>query len=287
MTEVIAVEDFKDKGIGEIDGIISGISVDVRLQRHLIQFLVGEKSMNTPVMAKRITVTSPRLKARIAGGFWLLYVSIAVVAGFARRGLVVNGEAAATATNMLAHEPLFRLGFAADLLAIVCYIAMTALFYDLFKPVNRTVSLLAASFSLVGCTVQGLGGIFQLAPLVVLGGTQYSSVFKVEQLQALAYIFLKLYSQAYSIALVFFAFFSLSIGYLIFKSTFLPRILGLLMAVAGVAGLTFLSPSFGAKYLPFIVAADIGELLLVLWLLLFGVNEQRWKQQASTVDWRS
>jgi hypothetical protein len=244
--------------------------------------------MSADVMMERIAETSPRLMARIAGGLWLLYVLMAGLAGSSRRGLMVNGEAAATATNILAHSSLFQLGFAADLLAIACYIAMTALFYELFRPVNRTVSLLAAFFSLGGCTIQGFGGLFELAPLVVLGGTQYSSVFKVEQLQALAYMFLKLYSQAYSIALVFFAFFSLVIGYLIFKSTFLPRILGVLMAVAGMGGLTFLSPSFGAKYLPYIVAADIGEILLILWLLVFGVNAERWKEQASAAgEWGS
>jgi hypothetical protein len=238
--------------------------------------------MNTAVTTKRITEASPRLKARMAGGWWLLYVSMAVLAGFARRGLVVNGDAVATTTNILAHEPLFRLGFAADLLAVACYVAMTALFYDLFKPVSRTVSLLAAFFSMAGCTIQGLGCVFELAPLVVLGGTQHSSVFKVEQLQALAYMLLKLYSQAYTTALVFFAFFSLVIGYLIFKSTFLPRILGVLMAVAGMAWLTFLAPSVGAKYLyPYLLAAGSGEGWLILWLLVFGVKAERWKEQAS------
>jgi Domain of unknown function (DUF4386) len=243
--------------------------------------------MSPDVMTKRIAETSPRFKARMAGGLWLLYVSMAGLADFARRGLVVNGEAAATATNILAHEPLFRLGFAADLLAIACYIALTALFYDLFKPVNRTVSLLAAFFSLVGCTILAFACLFELAPLVVLGGTQDSIVFNVEQLQVLAYMFLKLYGQAYSISLVFFAFFSLVIGYLIFKSTFLPRILGVLMAVAGMAWLTFLSPSFGAKYLhPYLMVAGSGEALLILWLLVFGVNEQRWREQAGAAgEW--
>ncbi len=116
--------------------------------------------------------------------------------------------------------------------------------------------MLAAFFSLVGCAIQGFACLFELAPLVVLGGAQYLSVFKVEQLQALAYMFLKLYSQAYSIALVFFGFFCLLIGYLIFKSTFLPRILGVLMVFAGLGWLTFLSPPLGAKYLyPYILAA--------------------------------
>lgn len=244
--------------------------------------------MSTAVMTGRFTQVSPCLKARMAGGLWLLYVSMAGLAVFARRGLIVSGETAATATNILAHEPSFRLGFAADLLAIACYVAVTVLLYDLFKPVNRTVSLLAAFFSLIGCTIQGLACLFEFAPLVVLGGTQHSSAFKVEQLQTLAYMFLKLYSQAYSIALVFFGLFSLLIGYLIVKSTFLPRILGVLMAVAGMGGLTFLEPSFGARYLPYIMAADIGELLLVLWLLVAAVNEQRWREQACAAgEWRS
>jgi uncharacterized protein DUF4386 len=237
--------------------------------------------MSTAVVMERIAESSPRLKARMAGGLWLLYVSIAGLAAFARRGLIVSGEAAATATNILRHEPSFRLGFAADLLAIVCYIAVTAIFYDLFKPVNRTVALLGAFFSLVGCTIQGSAGLFELAPLVVLGGTEHSIVFNLEQLQAIAYMFLKLYPQAYSIALVFFAFYSLLLAYLILKSTFLPRILGVLMALAGFAWLSFLSPPFGAKYLhPYLLAAGSGEALLILWLLVFGVNEQRWKEQA-------
>jgi hypothetical protein len=106
------------------------------------------------------------------------------------KGLVVDGDAAATANNILAHQPLFRLGLATGLIATACYIAVTALFYGLFKPVNRSLSLLAAFFSLVGCAILAFGSLFQLAPLVVLGGSQYLSVFKVEQLRALALMFL-------------------------------------------------------------------------------------------------
>src|SRR5260370_34413655 len=243
--------------------------------------------MSTAMM-ERIAEASRRFKARMAGALFLLYGAIAGLAVFARRGLSVNGEAAATATNILAHEPLFRLGFAADLLAIACYIAFTGLLYALFKPVNRSVSLLAAFFSLVGCIIQSSGCVFEFAPLIVLKGAQHLSVFKVEALQALAYIFLKLYSQAYTIALVFSGFFTLLIVYLSLKSPFLPRILGVLMAVSGMGGLTFLAPPFGAKYFPYILAADIGEVLLILWLLVKGVNEQRWKEQASAAGgWRA
>ena len=107
-------------------------------------------------------------------------------------------------------------------------------------------------FSLAGCTIQAGACTFHLAPLVILGDAPYLSVFKTEQLQALAYMFFKLYVQTYRIALVFFGFFCLLIGYLIFKSDFLPRILGVLMALAGLGWLTFLSPPFGAKYFPYL-----------------------------------
>lgn len=79
-------------------------------------------------------------------------------------GIVVSGDAAATANNILAHQPLFRLGFAAGLIAIVCYIAVTTLFYALFKPVNKILSLLAAFFSLLGCVTLAFASLFQLAP---------------------------------------------------------------------------------------------------------------------------
>ena len=125
------------------------------------------------------------------------------------RGLVVSGDAAATANNILAHQPLFRLGLATDLIATACYIAVTALFYDLFKPVNRSLSLLAAFFSLVGCAISAFASLFQLAPFVVLGGSQYLSAFKVEQLRALALMFLELNTQAANIYLVFFGFYDL------------------------------------------------------------------------------
>jgi hypothetical protein len=226
---------------------------------------------------ERTREASPRLTARLAGGSYLLMLLSGGLATFARGGLTVSGDAAATATNIVAHEAWFRVAYAGDLLVVVFYLAVPALFYELFKPVNRTVALVAAFIGLAGCISQGSAGLFELAPAVVLGGAPYLNVFSAEQLQALAYLFLKLYSQAYSIALVFFAFYGLLIGYLMFKSTFLPRVLGVLMMVAGLCWLSFLSPPFGAKYLyPYILAGGIGEGILFLWLLVVGVNEERW-----------
>ncbi|TMH57801.1 MAG: DUF4386 domain-containing protein [Betaproteobacteria bacterium] len=180
--------------------------------------------MSTAAMMERTADASPRSKARIAGVFYLLTFLTGGVAVFVSGTLVVSGDAAATATNILAHETLFRLGFAAYLLVVASYIAVTALFYELFKPVNRSLYLLAAFFSLVGCAIQASACLLYLASLVVMGGAEYLSVFKLEQLQALGLMFLKLHAQAFNFGLVFFGFYCLLIAYLIFRSTFLPRI---------------------------------------------------------------
>jgi hypothetical protein len=134
----------------------------------------------------------------------------------------------------------------------------------------------------VGCTIQAFGSLFQIAPLVVLEGSPYLSVFKVDQLQAAALMFIKLNTQAAYIYLVFFGLFNLLIGYLIFKSTFLPRILGVLMALSGLGWLTFLSPPLVNYLLTYIeVLGIIAEASLMLWLLVKRVNVERWKAQAS------
>jgi hypothetical protein len=238
--------------------------------------------MSPAVMTQRIAEASARFKARMAGVFYVLEGSPAVFQQVVIAGLVVSGDAAATANNILAHEPLFWLWFASALIAVAFHIAYTVLFYDLFKPVSRSLSLLAASFSLVACALQAFATLFQLAPLLVLGGGSSLSAFTVEQVQALALLFLNLHAQAFNIYLIFFGFWLLLIGYLIFRSTFVPRIIGVLLAFDGLGWLTLLSPPLAHDLYPYIAAvAAIGEIPLVLWLLVVGVNVQRWKEQAS------
>jgi hypothetical protein len=232
-------------------------------------------------MAIPIAESSARPRARITGIVYLLYFLTVMSAEFLVKGLVVSGDAAATANNILAHESLFRVGFAINLIATALYIAVTVLFYELFKPVNRSLCLLAAFFSLVGCAIQAVSYVCYVAPFVLLGGAQYLSVFKVEQLQALVLMLLRLRSQAEQIDLVFFGFFDLLIGCLILRSTFLPRILGALMALAGLGWLVFLLPPL-ANYLSHYILplGFVAELFLMLWLLVKGVNVQRWQAQA-------
>jgi Domain of unknown function (DUF4386) len=236
-------------------------------------------------MMERIADTSPSPRTRITGVVYLLYFLTAVFGELFMRGLVVSGDAAATANNVLAYQRLFRLGLATGLIATACYVAVTALLYDLFKHVNRSLSLLAAFFSLVGCAILAFASLFRIGPLVVLGGGQYLSAFKVEQLRALAFLFLELYGQAVNICFVFFGVYCLLIGYLIFKSAFLPRILGVLMAFAGLGWLIFLSPPLANYLSPYIqVLGVFAEGLLMLWLLVMGVNVAKWEEKASV--WR-
>ncbi len=183
--------------------------------------------MNTTQLTERIAEASPGFNARIAG---VLYLSSFVVGIFGE--FVVHG----------------RLGFAVGLIAVLCNLGVTLVLYSIFKPVNRSLCLLAASCNFVGLIFEAL----------------------------------RWNPRGVDIAIVFHGLYCLLIGYLILKSAFLPRILGALMAIAGLVWLTFLSTPLANHLSPYNLAAGvIGEASLMLWLLVMGVNVQRWKEQAS------
>jgi len=244
--------------------------------RATLQLKLQEKKM------ERIDDASPRPGATRVGIVYLLYFLTAFFAAFLMKGLVTPGDAAATASSILAHEAVYRSGFAVGLVANAIYIALTALFYRLFEPVSRTLSLLAAFFSLVGCAVQIFGGVLQLAPLVVLGDGQLPKVFEAEQLRAAALLSLKLYTQTFSLSLVLFGLYDLLLGYLIYRSTFLPRALGVLLMVAGAGWLSFLWPPLATALTSYVLPfGALAEILLMLWLLVRGVNVTRWQEMTA------
>lgn len=237
---------------------------------------------------ERIAEASPRVTARLAGFSWsmtFLTGGLALVVG---GRFVVAGNAAATAAGILAHEPQFRLGIAANLIATAFYVAATLFVYELLKPVSRKLSLLAAFFSLVGCAIGAVGAYSQLDPLAVLKGAQTLSVFSAEQLQALAFMVLRMSSQAANPSFLFFGLHCFLVGCLILRSTFLPRLVGALMVLAGLGWLTFcmaslLSPPLARHLFPYImIPGMLGEGSLALWLLVMGVNGERWEEQAGT-----
>src|ERR1700690_4486065 len=154
-------------------------------------------------VTERIAEASPRLKARVAGGLYLIVILGGIFAEvFVRGRLTVAGDAAATARNIMTHEMLYRLGFAVELICCLCNVPLTLIFYDLFKVVNRSVALLVVFFSLMGSAVESVSLLFHFAPLILLGGRGYLGVFSAEQLQTLAYISLDLFEQGFAIALV-------------------------------------------------------------------------------------
>ena len=219
-------------------------------------------------------------RPRVAGVFYLLTFVCGGIAAFSDR-LVVHGDAAATAANILAQQSLFWSGFAAYLMVVACYVVVTALFYELFRPVSKNLSLLAAFFSLVGCAVQATICVFLSAALALFQGASYFSAFTHQQQQAFGYLSLQLFGQGFDICFVFFGFYCLLIGYLVFRSTFLPRVIGVLMVLAGLGWLTFCVPALAHSLDPYIrIPGVVGEASLTLWLLAAGVNLERWKKLA-------
>ncbi len=241
-------------------------------------------------MTEPIAGASPRFKARLAGVCALLEGLTSVIGQqFVLGRLVVSDNGAATAANILGNQSLYWFGFAASLIAVALHIAWTLLFYDLFTPVSRSLSLLAVMVILVGCSIQALTSLFYIAPLLVLESGSSLSGFTPEQVQAHALFLLELNAQAFKTYLVFFGLWCILTGYLIFRSTFLPRILGVLLVIDGFGWVTYLVPPLAQYLFPFIATASgLAELPLALWLIVMGVDAQRWKEQASAVrEWRS
>ena len=229
-----------------------------------------------------IVEDSPRPTARTVGFVYLLYFATALIGGFLVKGLVVYTDPVATTNNLLAHESLYRAGFAVGLLGNAVYVALTALLYGLLAPVNRSISLVAAFLSLVGCAVQIFSGILQLAALALLGDSQHLlSGFSLLQLRQTALMSLQFYAQTFQISFVMFALFDLVLGYLIYKSTYLPRILGVFWLIAGVGGLTFLWAPLAKALWPYaLLPAGLAEIGLTLWLLVRGVDLPKWRERA-------
>jgi len=218
--------------------------------------------------------------ARIAGALYFIYMVATIFADASRTKLVVFGDAMATANNILASEQLFRIGFVSDVLAGVLFLLAAWALYVLLKPVNKNIALLFLLLNLGGVAVQCINMLNLFSAVLLLSGADYLKVFQMDQLQSLAMFFLYLYKNGFMIAQFFYAAWLFPLGYLVFKSGYLPKILGIILMIECIAWLMypfqfFLFPAYEViSYLSFAVGF-IGEFSLALWLLIKGVKEQK------------
>ena len=235
-------------------------------------------------MNVRSLETSPQVYARLAGWLYLAVIIVGFFAeGFVRGRLVISGDAAATAQNIIGSQGLWRGALAAELVMLIFYVAITLILYALLRPVDRNLSLLAAFFSLMGCAVLAFDELLNLAPLILLGGADYLKAFDAQQLQALALLSVRLFENGYVITMIFFGCYCSTIGYLIFESGYFPKWLGVLLEVGGLSyvlnGLVhFAAPAFAVRMPDITVIGGVAELALCLWLVVMGVNASKWKQ---------
>lgn len=232
-------------------------------------------------MTTRTAEISPLVRARVAG---LLYLIANLFAPFTLVYLpsrfIVSGDAAATAHNIMASESLFRLGIVGLLFNATASIFLVLALYQLLKVVNKNLASLMVIFALVPVPIAMLNELNNLAVLQLLSGADYLNVFTTEQLQALAYFFVRLHSQGLNIAQIFWGLWLFPMGYLVFKSGFLPRILGVLLMI-GCFGYVIQSfAAFLSYNLNIIFYTSWGELLFLLWLLIKGVDVEQWKKRA-------
>ena len=239
-------------------------------------------------MTDRTVETSPQLYARIGGVLYLIIIVVGLFdEAFVRNRIIVSGDATATAANIRSLESLWRFGIAAEFFLLICGVALTLIFFVLLRPVNRDLALLAVFFNLVSLAVEAAVQLYLLGALFPLGKAEYLRAFEPEQLYALASLSVKSHGYGFGVALIFFGCVCLIDGYLIFRSGYFPKTIGVLMAIAGLSYLTnsfalILAPTFANRIFPAIlVPAFVGEASLCLWLLVKGVNVPKWKEQAS------
>jgi len=222
--------------------------------------------------------------ARIGGIFYLLIIIAGICSELlARKGIIVPGDAAATLDRLVASQSLWRIGIALDLLMHVCDIPLMVILYILLRPVNKDLALMELFFKLAQTAILVATKLNLFTPLYFTGDAHYLSAFTIEQRQALSYISIISDEHGFSVGLIFFGFGSLILGYLVYKSGYLPRFIGILMAIAGMCYIInsfvlILLPGISAKLFPAILLPSfMAELILCFRLLFKGVDIKKWQ----------
>jgi hypothetical protein len=231
-------------------------------------------------------MTTIKKQARFAG---LRYLLASIPAPFALiyvpSKLIVFGDATATANHVRASETLFRLGIASELIGFIIFIFVVLALYHLFKGVNEKHALAMAILLLISIPISLLNVLNEIAALVLISGAGFLSVFEKGQLDALAYLFLRLHGQGFVVAQIFWGLWLFPFGVLVIRSGFIPRVLGYLLFIAGAG---YLASSFTSLLLPsyrhlvdqFASILEAGELPIIFWLLIWGAKDQALDEQA-------
>jgi hypothetical protein len=222
--------------------------------------------------------------ARVAGVLFLL----SMVAGFfgelyAPSHVIVSGDAGATARNIVANNLLFRAGFAAYLVEAVCDISLSLVMYEMLKPVRKDLALLAAFFGLVSTAVFAVAELFYFGSSLIVGGADYLKSFSPDQLNSLGLLSLRMYGLGGGIFMVFYGLATFLRGYLIYRSGYLPRALGALLALAGLGFIVsnfvvVLAPAYASDLL--LLPMFLAGVSMTVWLLVKGVDVQQKKSGA-------
>jgi hypothetical protein len=230
------------------------------------------------------TSMAPRTLARVGGILYLIIITLGVFEEmFVRSRLIVAGDAAKTAANLISHELLWRLGIAAELVLLSCATALTIVFLVLLGRVSQPLAWLATLFNLMAVAVEAVAAVNLAEALFPLGEASYLQAFEPAQLHALSRLASRSHAHGFGVALVFFGWCALLLGVLIYRSGFLPRVLGALMGVAGVCYLInsfalIVAPAVANRLFPAIlIPAFVAELSLAMWLLVKGVDVERYR----------
>jgi len=219
---------------------------------------------------------------RVAGGIYLLIILFGVFAEmFVRGKLIVEGDASKTASNILNNESLFRLGFVSDLLMAMSFFALGLVLYFVFKEVNQKVSLIMLALNILGTGIMALNMLNQFGALVVLTSGSYMNVFSQEQLEALSYLLLNFHEVGYDIGIISFGTWLFPIGYLVIKSGYMPKVIGVFLMLGAIGYdlyliINYTLPQYGgiAEMLE-LVPSSIGEFSFCLWLIFIGIKREK------------
>ncbi|HXZ81822.1 MAG TPA: DUF4386 domain-containing protein [Terriglobales bacterium] len=241
-------------------------------------------------MTDRTIGTSPQTYARVGGVLYLIIIAIGLFGEAGVRGrVIVSGDAASTAAKLRTMESLWRFHIAAELVLLICAVIVTWILFFLLKPVSKELVLLSVLFNLVSIGIEAVSTMYLIVALFPLGKAGYLKAFTPEQLYALAYLAVKPHGYGFGVSLIFFGCFCVVIGYLIFRSGYFPKAIGILMQIAGVCYLInsftlIAAPALADRLFPAIlIPSFVGELSFALYLTVQGVNVAKWRERAGAL----